>query len=113
MNWKKFLIPPVAIYAVVFLFISALVGAKISTDATWVTIVDFVITIVGLYLAVNYSKPKNLKEGLIYGLVWALVLLLLDIILTVPFTGWEYFSSWKTWIVYALTILMPTLLPKK
>jgi hypothetical protein len=34
MNWKNIIIPPVAIYAVIFLFISALVGAKANADAT-------------------------------------------------------------------------------
>lgn len=113
MTWKKALLPPAAIYAVIFIFISFLIGAKLATDADWVTITDYVITIFGLYLATNYAKPKNTKEGLTFGLVWLAVFVVLDILLTRPFTGWEYFSSWKTGIVYALTVLMPTILPKK
>lgn len=112
MDWKKYLLPPVAIYAVIFLFISALIGAKVATDTIWVTLVDLAITVVGLYLATNYVKPKNTKEGLIYGLVWLVVFVILDLILTRPFTGMVYFSSWKTWLVYALTVLVPTCLPK-
>lgn len=33
MQWKKFLIPPVAIYAVIFLLISAFIGATIDQTA--------------------------------------------------------------------------------
>ncbi len=113
MNWKKLILPPVAIYAVIFLFISALIGAKVDQHATWVWIVTLIITIIGLYLAVNYAKPRNVKEGLIYGLVWLVIFVILDLILTMPFTGKAFFSDWKTYIPYALTILMPIILPKK
>ena len=113
MNWKKIVLPPVAIYAVIFLFISTLIGAKVPTGGVWITIVNFIITIVGLYLATNYAKPKNMQNGLVYGLIWLVIFVVLDLILTRPFAGWGYFASWKTWIVYALTILMPTFLPKK
>ncbi len=113
MHWKKLILPPIAIYAVIFLFVTVLIGAHISTEVIWVTIVNFVIMIIGLYLAISYAKPKNLKEGLIYGLIWLAVFFLLDIILTVPFTGWNYFFGWKTWVAYGLTLLMPTLWPKK
>ncbi len=112
MNWKRLVLPPVAIYAVIFLFISALIGAKISAEATWVWVVNLVITLVGLYLAVNYAKPKDLKQGLLYGVVWVVILFVLDLILTVPFTGWGYFSDWTSYVHYALTIVMPVFLPK-
>lgn len=113
MNWKKLVLPPVAIYAVIFLFISALIGAEANAETTWVWIVTLAISIIGLYLATNYARPKNVKEGLVYGLVWLIILFALDLILTVPFTGWAYFNDWKSYLPYALTILMPTFLPKK
>lgn len=112
MDWKKLVLPPVAIYAVIFLFISALIGAKAATDAVWVGIVSYAITIVGLYLATRYAKPKDIKQGLVYGLVWLIIFFVLDLILTRPFTGWGYFTDVKTWIVYALVLLIPTFLPK-
>lgn len=110
MDWKKLLLPPVAIYAVIFLFISALVGAKVNAEATWVWIVSLLITIAGLYLATNYVKPKNTQEGLKYGAIWLVILIILDLILTMPFTGAGYFSDWKSYIPYALTLVMPMIL---
>src|SRR3990172_3625967 len=107
-DWKKFLIPPVAIYAVIFLFISALVGAKINAEEVWVWIVNLGISIVGLYLATGYVKPKTWQDGLKYGAVWVVILFVLDIILTVPFTGQEYFSDWRSYVPYGLTLIIPT-----
>lgn len=112
-DWKKFLIPPVAIYAVIFLFISALVGAKADTHAIWVWPVTLIISIVGLYIATNYVKPSSWKEGLKYGAVWVVILVILDLILTVPFTGSGYFSDWRSYVPYVLTLIIPTVLAKK
>lgn len=113
MTWKKFVLYPVGIYAVIFLFISALIGAKVDQHTTWVWLVTLVISIIGLYLATDYAKPKNWKEGITYGLVWLLILFILDIVLTVPFTGWEYYNDWKVYIPYILTLLFPVVFVKK
>ena len=112
-DWKKFLLPPVAIYAVIFLFISALIGAKIDAAAMWVWPVTLIISVVGLYIATGYVKPKTWQEGLKYGAIWVVILVILDIILTVPFTGAEYFSDWKSYVPYVLTLLIPAVLAKK
>lgn len=109
-DWKKYLIPPVAIYAAIFLFISALIGAKADVEAPWVYIVSLVILIVGLYIATNNVKPKNMQEGLRYGIVWLVVLVILDLILTLPFTGPEFYSNWTPYVSYALTVAIPTVL---
>lgn len=109
-DWKKYLIPPVAIYAVIFLFISALIGAKVDAQAAWVYVISLGIEIVGLYIATNYVKPKDMKEALMFGVAWLIVLFVLDLILTVPFTGTEFFSSWHPYFAYALTVVIPIFL---
>jgi hypothetical protein len=109
-DWKKSLIPPVAIYAVIFLFISALIGAKVDAEALWVWIINLGISVVGLYVATNYVRPKNWQEGLKYGTIWVVVFVILDLVLTVPFAGKEYFSDWKSYIPYILTVAIPTFL---
>lgn len=113
MNWKNLLIPPIAIYAVIFLFISALVGAKINQNAIWVWIVSLMISIVGLYIATNYAKPKNRQEGLKVGVIWLVIFIILDLILTLPFAGSDYFSDWKSYLPYLLTVLIPIILAGK
>ena len=110
LDWKKLFIPPIAIYAVIFLFISALVGAKIDTHAIWIWPITLIISVAGLYIATNYVKPGNWKDGLKYGIVWLVVLFILDLILTVPFAGAGYFSDWRSYVPYVLSILIPTVL---
>lgn len=109
-DWKKYLLPSVAIYAVIFLFISALIGAKIDAEAVWVWPVNLIISVVGLYIATNYVKPKTWQEGLKFGAVWVVILVILDLILTVPFTGSGYFSDWRSYVPYVLTLAVPTFL---
>ena len=109
-DWKKYVIPPIAIYAAVFLFISALIGAKIDQHAAWVWIVTLAISIVGLYIATGYVKPKNWQEGAKYGVMWLVILFILDLILTLPFTGVGYFSDWRSYLPYVLTLAIPIVL---
>ncbi len=111
MNWKKVLLPPVAIYAVIFLFISALIGAKVDQTRAWVWVVSLVITIVGLYVGSRYTKPRNALDGLKYGVMWLIILVIFDLILTAPFAGWDYFSDWRSYVPYMLTLLVPSLYP--
>lgn len=109
-NLKKFLIPPVAIYAAIFLFISFLIGAKADAEALWVYAVSLAILVAGLYIATNYVKPKNAREGLKFGFVWLVGLVVFDFILTIPFTGPEFFSSWHPYVSYLLAVAVPALL---
>jgi len=113
MNWKKFVLPPFAIYAIIFLFISSLIGLEINHSQLWVKIVGWVVTIVGFYLAVAYAKPQNISQGFVYGIVWAIILFGLDLLLTIPFVGWNYFVSWQAYLPYAIAIIFPVILPKR
>ncbi len=109
-NLKKFLVPPVAIYGVIFLFISFLIGMKADAEAFWVYLVSLAILISGLYIATNSIKPTNTNEGLKLGMIWLIILIILDVILTVPFTGPEFFSSWHPYVSYLLAVAIPTFL---
>lgn len=109
LTWQKLVLYPAAVWAVIYLFICALIGFKIATDASWVWIATLVISIAGLYIASRAANIKDLKKALTMGLVWIAVMIILDLILTRPFAGWEYFSSWKTYLAYALTFLVPVL----
>lgn len=112
-EWKNFLIPPIAIYGVIFLFISFLIGAKIDPEALWVWVVSLSIQIVGLYLATSYVKPKNIQDALKFGAIWVVILFIFDLILTVPFTGMGFFFDWKSYVSYFLTLIVPAILSRK
>lgn len=113
MNWKNLLLPPIVIYVVIFMFISILIGFKIDQTAMWVWIVNLIITIVGLWIATSKIKPATMQEGLILGIGWVIVFVILDFVLTARFTGMAYFSDWKSYVPYLVTLLIPAFGPKK
>ena len=113
LTWQKLILYPTAIYAVVFLFISALIGFGIDQTASWVTFATLAISIVGLYIASRVAKVDSTKNAVTLGLVWVVMMVILDLVLTMPFTGAEYFFSWTTYLAYAITFIMPVLFSKK
>jgi hypothetical protein len=106
LTWQKLVLYPAAIWAVIYLFICALIGFKVNTMADWVMIVTTLISLVGLYIASRAVNIKDIKKAIILGLVWVIVMVILDLILTAPF-AYRYFDSWKTYVNYAIVFLMP------
>lgn len=113
LTWKKLILYPAAIWAVIYLFICALIGFKLNASADWVMMVTTIISIIGLYIASRAANIKELKKALILGLMWVIVMVILDLVLTLPFTGVGYFSSWKTYLAYAITFLTPIIISFK
>lgn len=107
LTWQKLILYPAAIYAVVFLFISALIGFKINQTASWVMVATTLISVVGLYIASISAKIETMKTAVILGLVWVVVMVILDLLLTLPFAGWGYFRSWVTYLNYILVFVIP------
>jgi hypothetical protein len=107
MNWKTLFITPVAIYGAVSIWIVVLGILHVDRDSSWVWAVGLIITTLGLYLATKYIHPQSLRQGFSISLGWLLIFVVLDIILAVAFTGLEYFFDWKTYLPYALTLLLP------
>ncbi|MDD5702068.1 MAG: hypothetical protein PHU23_08435 [Dehalococcoidales bacterium] len=109
MNWKTLFIPPIAIYGTVSVWIVILGIFHVDGNSLWVWAIGLIITGIGLYLAAKYIHPKSLKQGFLISLVWLVIFVVLDIILASAFTGLEYFSDWKTYLPYALTLIIPLL----
>ena len=110
LDWKKLILYPAAIWAVIYLFICALIGFKIDTSASWVWYASVAISIIGLYIAIRAANIKDIKKAMILGLVWVVVMFILDLVLPRPFTGWGYFMTWNIYVSYAITFLMPIVL---
>jgi hypothetical protein len=64
--------------------------------------------VVLIVLALTAGRSLNILP---YSLTWVVVVAILDIILTVPFTGWGLFSDWNIWVGYALIACVPLLSP--
>lgn len=112
LTWQKLVLYPLAIWVVIYLFICALIGFKISTTADWVMMVTTLISVVGLFIASKSAKLDVYKNVIILALVWVLVMFALDLVLTVPFVP-NYLASWKTYFNYGLTLVMPLIFAKR
>lgn len=109
LDWKKLILYPAAVWVVVYLFICALIGFKINVQADWVMIATTIISVVGLYIASRAADIKDIKKAIVLGLVWVIVMVVLDIILTAPF-AYRYFDNWKTYFSYGLTFAIPIIM---
>jgi peptidoglycan/LPS O-acetylase OafA/YrhL len=107
-NWKKALGYGLLFYLIVYVVATAFVAYKINTQTdpfAWAAMMA-VSLITGYVLSLRLDI-KNYTEGLMYGLVWVVLTLVLDVILTLPFTGIGFFQSWQTLIGFVVTLLIP------
>ena len=107
MNWKTLFITPIAIYGTVSILIVVLNILHIDRNAYWVWAVGLIITTTGLYIATKCIHPESWRQGFLISLGWLIIFVVLDIVLAVAFAALENFSDWKTYLPYALTLLIP------
>jgi len=112
MNYKKLFGFGVMIWAVAYLIATAFVAYG-AMDALWAKTVLILVVAVVVFLAGKNLKSASVMNALKYSASWVVIGLILDMILTVPFTGWEIFSTWDLWVSYALVLLLPLLTVQK
>lgn len=112
MNYKKLFGWPVLIYAVIFLAMSGFVAYG-DTSSLAAKLTSLAITVVLAFLAGRNIKAGSVMEVLKYSVVWVVVVAILDVLLTIPFTGWQYFSSWEAWAGYILLLVVPLFTVRK
>ena len=103
MNIKKAIQFGLLIWATMFILASLLVGFNANVWAQ--NIVMWLVIIAIAWYAANKIKVKSLTSGLQYGAAFAVVGIILDLIITVRFTGTALFSSASYWLGYTLTLL--------
>ena len=100
----------IVIYALMYLAWSGFViygfAQGIGPRICGLAVLVLVSTIAGRAL-----KFSSWKDVLPYSIAWCVVVALLDIVFTVPFSGWGLYSDWNIWIGYALVVLVPLLAP--
>ncbi|PWB38721.1 MAG: hypothetical protein C3F02_02315 [Parcubacteria group bacterium] len=106
MNYKKVFGYGVLVWAVAYLVATVFVAYK-ATSTPWVDIVVAIAVAVASYFAGRSVAAHSAGAMLSYSFLWVIIGLVLNIILTVPFTGWGFFSSWYMWLSNALVLLVP------
>jgi hypothetical protein len=104
-DWKRAVSYGVVIWVVLFVVASIFVGFRAGENI----IFGLIMIVLAFGLSYYFGGKigiKNLTIGLQYGLVFALVSLILDLIITARFTT-TVFSQWHLWLGYIGIILAP------
>jgi hypothetical protein len=100
----------IVIYAIVYLASQALLiygfSAGIVPVLSRLVVLVIICTVAGRSLRFN-----SWKDILPYSFFWALTVLAIDAILTLPFSGTAMYANWNLWIGYALVLLLPLAAP--
>lgn len=94
-----------------FVIVSALIGFGVY-GYQWGKAVAVIISGVVAYIFAGYAKPDKVSRALAYGVLWVLVGLILDLLITAKFDP-TIFSSKAFWASYLLVLIAPFLRIKK
>ncbi len=110
MKYSAFVSWGIVMYAIMFLLWSGFVVYGF-VEGVAPRLVGLTVLIVLATVAGRSLRFHRWQDILPYSLSWVAVVAILDIILTVPFTGWALFSDWNIWVGYALIAFVPLLAP--
>lgn len=110
MKWGALIGWGIMIYAVMYLLWNGLVLYGFVEGFAPRTL-SLIVLIVIAMIAARSLRYSNARDIAPYSLTWALVVILLDVVYTVPFAGWGMFSDWNVWVGYTLVALVPMLTP--
>jgi len=110
-NWKKAAIFGVFLWILMFVIVSVFIAFDIYKFA-FMGVVTAVIAGAISYTLARKVKPNTASLALSYGLIWVIIGIVLDTIVTTRFNS-EIFSSWSLWLGYSLVLLAPLLILKK
>ncbi|MCL5794798.1 MAG: hypothetical protein M1338_00335 [Patescibacteria group bacterium] len=102
----------VLIWVIMFVWVTVLMFVfKLTTG--WLTyVLSWLASILLAWLAANKSNLKNVTDALLTGLIWIVVGVALDWIVTTKFSP-QIFSSWSLWVGYGLLLIVALFNVKK
>lgn len=108
MNYKKLIGFGILIWVTAFVTASLFVAFnKIDSIAAKI-IVPLAVGTAVFFVSKNLNLNST-KSAFKYSAAWIIIGLLLDVVITVPFTGWEIFTKWNVWLGYFLILIVPVL----
>lgn len=70
-------------------------------------LIGLVVLVLIITILAHHTGATSVLKMLPYSIAWLLIAILLDVLISVPFTGWALFSDWNIWIGYALVFGVP------
>lgn len=97
------------LWIVVFAAVLALVGLDLyNGDGVWGKIMAALAAGIVSFVLAGFLELNNRSSAFYYGLIWAIIALLLDAIVTIKFNA-DILRKWTVWIGYLLIIAAPQL----
>ncbi len=112
MNWKKALGFAVLIWIAVFVIASIFVALGMPSGSMTFNLILAVLSLVVVYLAAKRIAPATSGIAIQYGLIFAVVGIILDFIITTKFAP-NIFSTTSYWVSYILGVFVPIFAVKK
>ena len=111
LNWGKALGFGILLWVLMFVIISVFVAFNIA-EGTLISIIFAIIGGIISFILAGKVKPSSAGAAFVYGLVWVIVVFILDWLISTRFNN-AIFSAWTLWLGYALVLLAPLLKVKK
>ena len=100
----------IVIYAVVFLAWTGFLTYGI-VEGYLPIVFNFAVLVGVTFVAGKAVRLPRWSDILPYSVGWALIVWLFDVVLSVPFAGWQMFYDWHVWAGYALVVAVPLFAP--
>jgi hypothetical protein len=100
----------IGIYAAIFLLWSGFTVYGF-VEGTVPRITGLLVLVVLSLYAGRSLRLHSWRDVLPYSIAWTIEVAILDIILSVPFTGWALFLDWNVWVGYSMILLVPLFAP--
>jgi len=110
MKYSALLTWGIIMYAIMFLLWSGFTLYGFSDGALPRIIGLLVLVSIAIY-AGRSLRFSAWRDILPYSIAWTIAVILLDVIFSVPFTGWGLFADWNVWVGYALIVFIPLFAP--
>ena len=101
----------IVIYAIMYLFSSGLAMYGFSAGLAAIFCRLLVLVIIAT-IAGRSLKFNSWKDILPYSFFWALTVVALDAVFTLPFSGTVMYENANLWVGYALVMLLPLAAPQ-
>lgn len=98
----------IVIYSVMFLIWSAFITYGF-VEGFFSRIFGLIILVTIAIIAGRSLRANSWHDILPYSACWGITMIVFDIIMSVPFAGWQIFFDWNLWFGYGVVILAPML----
>ena len=96
------------IYAVMFLAWSAFVTYGF-VEGLAPRVLGLVILVALAVIAGHSLRAHSWHDILPYSVCWGIIIAVFDILMSVPFGGWQIFFDWNVWFGYGVVVFAPLL----